>query len=312
MGKSKAVLLHLLAVAAGWGIVAALRPVVGSWLSGGGDAAAESRAPSKTGRIRSTAEIAAGQKILQRFTDSRLKYPPHSPPGPELSFEELLDKARRGAGFDPAAKAPSRDGWNRSKEETNAAEEYYHHLDGLLSAHLNGEHGPDLAHAFRHGRLDAGTLHDSLAVHLPGPAADGTLRRALYRELAPHDPARAAALLQPLPADVATDTKYESLGYSPSALSPDTAFAVLSSIPPPSNIYEMQPHQASWESVTEIFHRKYGSDYHVWLEQLPAGTARDEAAVALLSHLQEHDLPGYRRIRALVADPRKVTFFPPR
>lgn len=316
MGKGKAVLLHLLAVAAGWGIVAVLRPVVGSWQRGG-EAAAESRAPSKTSRVRSTAEIAAGQKLLQRYTDAQAAVRPGGTlpnPGPELSLRDMVDSFRRDTGFDPAAPAPSRnDEIQQSEEERDAFANYHMILGGVLGAYLEGNFGPDLAHAFRVGRLDAGTLYDSLAAHLPGAAADHTLRRALYDELAPLDPVRAATLLQPMPEDEATRKKYETLSAAQaSALSPEASFAIFSTIPKAEVGSWLNPNRATWTEATYAFASDFGTDYLPWLEQLPAGTHRDHFAAPVLHLLEDRDLPGYRRIRLLVTDPEILKEYPPR
>lgn len=315
MGKGKALVLHLLAIAAGWGIVAALRPVVGSWHSDGGEAAAESRAPSKTGRVRSTAEIAAGQQLLQRITNASKADPPvgaNSDPGPELSLRDLVDTFVKESGFDPAARGPSSDDEGRSAAEQISSVKYHRNLFRLLGTYLEGEHGPDPIHGFLLGRLDAGAIYDSLAAHLPGAAADHTLRRALYNQLAPLDPVRAAALLAPLSEDEAAQWKRDLFARRSSAFTPDTAFALLSSTPPSGDPVGVEMRAAAWNVATREFLERYRSDYLPWVEQYPAGPAREEAAAALLRPLEKNDLPGYRRIRALVTDPAKLASFPPR
>lgn len=315
MGKGKAVLLHLLAVASGWGMVAALRPVVGKWQSGGGEAAAESRAPSKTGRVRSTAEIAAGQQLLQRITNASKADPPvgaNSAPGPELSLRDLVDTFVKESGFDPAARAPSSDDEGRSAEERIFGVKHNRDLFRLLGTYLEGEHGPDPTQAFLLGRLDAGAIYDSLAAHLPGAAAGHTLRRALYDQLALLDPVRAAALLAPLSEDEAAQWKRDLFASRSSAFTPDNAFALLSSTPPGGDAVGVEMRAAAWNVATREFLERYRSDYLPWVEQLPAGPAREEAAAALLRPLEKNNLPGYRRIRALVTDPRTLASFPPR
>lgn len=314
MGKGKAVLLHLLAVAAGWGIVAALRPVVGSWQSGR-DAAAESRAPSKTGRVRSTAEIAAGQQLLQRFTDASKADPPvgaNSDPSLELSLRGLVDTFVKESGFDPAARAPSSDDEGRSAEERIFGVKHNTDLFRLLGTYLEGEHGPDPIHAFLLGRLEAGAIYDSLAALLPGAAADHTLRHALYDQLAPLDPVRAADLLEPLNDDESAQWKRDLFSSRSSSFTPDTAFALLSSTPPGGDPVGIEMRAAAWNVATREFLERYRSDYLPWVEQLPAGPAREEAAASLLRSLEKDNLPGYRRIRALVTNPRTLASFPPR
>lgn len=314
MGKGKVLLLHLLAVVAGWGMVAGLRPVVGSWETGG-EASAESRAPSKTGRVRSTAEIAEGQKLLQRFTAANKAVPPggsDADAGLELSLRDLVDTFVKESGFDPAARGPSSDDEGRSAEEWISSVKYNRNLFRLLGTYLEGEHGPDPTHAFLLGRLDAGAIYDSLATHLPGAAADHTLRRALYEQLAPLDPVRAAALLTPLSEDEAAQWKRDLFASRSSSFAPDTAFTLLSSTPPSGDSAGIEMRAAAWNVATREFLERYRSDYLPWVEQYPAGSVREEAAAALLHHLEKDDLPGYRRIRALVTDPRTLASFPPR
>jgi hypothetical protein len=304
--------LHLLAAAAGWGIVAMLSHVVpAGWI--GGQIAAESRAPAKSGvRTLTAADTAAGQKLLQRVTAALPKDVIEADLGPLLSPEEFFEKARQVFGFDPAAPAPPWHDDSRTPEEEAAAREYQDLLVKVLGGYWNGGYGPDRAHAFRHGRIDAPALYESVARHLPGPAANDSLRIAAFHDLAPLDPVRAATLLQPLSDSAAAAVKYEVLRESPSAFTPDTAFALLSSIPPPADDSAALLRRDTWLVVAEKFHWAYGSDYLRWLEQLPAGVDRDYAAVALMAHLLEKDLPGYPRIRALVTESRMPHDYPPR
>jgi len=309
----KALPLHLLAVAAGWGIVAMLAPVVpGAWI-GGQQAPVESRAPAKSSiRTLSPADTAAGQKLLQRVTAALARDAIEAGLGPMRSFEELIDESRRLAGFDPAAPAPLGYDESRTPEGDASAREYHVLLSGLLEARLNGEHGPDLAYAFRHGRVDAPALYESLALQLPGAATNEALRIALYRHLAPLDPARAASLLDALSGDAATDLKFETASLPQSPLTPDTTFALLSSIPQPTEVSGVFRRQSAWDRATHGFQESSGSDFLHWVEQLPAGADRDCAAVALMVDFRESDLPGYRRMRALVTDARRLDAFPPR
>ncbi len=316
MGKK--LLLHLLAVAAGWGMVAAVRPVVvAGWEHR--QVAVENPAPGKTGiRTGNPAEEATGRELLQRFEVERLSYQ-HTldTPGPELLIEELIDKELRRRGIDPAAPAPKLADQGGSGEEANDVEEYHQVLAQFLGSYLNGEHGPDLAHGFRHGRVDAVALYDSLANHLPGAAADDTLRRALYRQLAHLDPVRAAALVDPMPEAEATALKHEIIRpprslFTPAraVLAPDKAYQLLSSIAAPAEDSEVLQRELSWIRVTDDFLETYGSDYLHWVEGLPAGAGRDQASAGLLRCLQDKDPASYRRIRRLVTDPEILKEFP--
>ncbi len=141
MGKK--LLLHLLAVAAGWGMVAALRPVVVAGLAER-QADAESREPGKTPRPRSPADIAAGQKLLQRLIAARPGDPAVSAPYSPYSFAELVVEYRRKAQFDPDAPAPPREDDSRSPEESAAAAEYHELLGNLEVLRRLPEMPPDV------------------------------------------------------------------------------------------------------------------------------------------------------------------------
>lgn len=308
----KALLLHLLAIAAGWGIVAALAPVVpAGWI--GGQIAAESRASAKSGvRTLTPSDTAAGKKLLERVTAALPKEAIEANLGPPLSPEQFFENARHVFSFDPAAPAPPWHDESPTPEEEAAVRKYQDLLVEVLGGYWNGDNGPDLAHAFRHGRVDALALYESVARHLPGPAANDSLRIAAFQCLAPLDPVRAVPLLQPLSDSAAVAVKFEVLRKSPSAFTPDTAFALLSSIPPPKDFYGSIRRHSAWVSVTENFHRNYAGDYIHWLEQLPAGTERDYAVFALVEDLPSDDTGSHERLRSLITGPTMLLDMPSR
>jgi len=306
------ILVHLAVVIAGWGAGAGLRSF-GVAGDEGGRVDLEDPAPAKTGvRTRTPAEVAAGREVLQRILGTMRSSPAQETPSPELSIEELVEKELRRRGLDPAAPAPKLVDGGGSGEEAVEARDYHQVLAHFLARYLNGEHGPDLAHGFRHGRLDALAIYDSLATHLPGAAADQTLRRALYRQLASLDPVGADALLELMSEDEAAQWKRDLFASRSSSFTPDTAFTLLSSTPPSGDSAGIEMRAAAWNVATREFLERYRSDYLPWVEQYPAGSVREEAAAALLRHLEKDDLPGYRRIRALVTDPQTLASFPPR
>lgn len=306
------ILVHLAVVIAGWGAGAGLRSF-GVAGDEGGRVDLEDPAPAKTGvRTRTPAEVAAGREVLQRILGTMRSSPAQETPSPELSIEELVEKELRRRGIDPAAPAPKLGDGGGSGEEAVEARDYHQVLAHFLARYLNGEHGPDLAHGFRHGRLDALVIYDSLATHLPGAAADQTLRRALYRQLGPLDPAGADALLELMSEDEAAQWKRDLFASRSSSFTPDTAFTLLSSTPPSGDSAGIEMRAAAWNVATREFLERYRSDYLPWVEQYPAGSVQEEAAAALLRHLEKDDLPGYRRIRALVTDPQTLASFPPR
>jgi hypothetical protein len=313
MGKGKALLLHLLAVVAGWGMVAGLRPVVGSWAENRRDAE-ETPAPAKSGtRTRTAGEVAAGRELLLGIeAQQRLHPQPFIPPSPEVPIEELIDKELRRRGIDPAAPAPTLADGGGSGEDAVAAAEYHQVLAHFLDLHLNGEHGPDLAHAFRQGRMDALAIYDLLAAHLPGVAADHTLRCALYRELAPRDPVRAEALLAPMTEAEAMQVKYQVIEQPSSPLTPDATFALLASVSAPTDFHSRVRRVLAWATVTESFLPEFGSDYLDWLEQLPAGVDRDFAGFAVAQRLPNDDLASHQRLRVLITGSYPLEGPPPR
>jgi hypothetical protein len=313
MGKGKALLLHLLAVVAGWGMVAGLRPVVGAWAENRRDAE-ENPLPGKSGaRVLTADEVAAGRELLLGIeAEQRLHPNPFFPPSPELPIEELIDKELRRRGIDPAAPAPTLADEVGSGEEAVEAREYHQVLAQFLDSYLNGEHGPDLAHGFRHGRVDASAIYDLLAAHLPGAAADHTLRRALYRELAPLDPVRAEALLAPMTEAEAMQVKYRVIEQPSSPLTPDATFALLTSVSAPTDFHGRVRRVLAWGTVTESFLPEFGSDYLDWLEQLPAGVDRDFAALAVAQRLPNDDLASHQRLRVLITGSYPLEGPPPR
>ena len=320
MGKGIVLLLHLLAVVAGWGMVAGLRPVLAGWTENGW-AALENPLPGKSGaRVLTADEVAAGRTLLEDTEAKRLNYAyGQDAPGPELSIEELIDREFRRRGIDPAAPAPKSGDEDGSGKEAVEAREYHQVLAQFLDKHLNGEHGPDLAYGFLHGRVDAVAIYDSLATRLPGAAVDHTLRRALYRQLAPLGPVRAEALLEPLSEAEATALKHELIRpprmlFAPARadLAPDNAYELLSSMPAPAGDSERLQRELSWIRVTEDSLETYGSDYLHWVEALPAGPGRDQASAGLLACLKDEDPASYRRIRLLVTDPGILKEFPDR
>ena len=304
MGKS--LLLHLLAVVAGWGMVAALRPVVDA-ARGDRQPSVEHPAPAKTSvRSRDPAAIAAGELLLQRLVPGLKELGRESGPENGPSFAERIEKLRLQNGFDPAASFPPR------SDGDDALEDRQRLIESLIRSHLDGMSGPDFSYAFRHGRLNAETIYDSLAPHLPGAAADNSLRVALYRHLAPLDPVRAAPLLGALPESKASAVKFQALNDKGLSITPDAGVAILASIPAGEDGLWGGERREAWMTATYHFLENYGTDYAEWVEALPAGGGRDEAAAALLGYQEDDDLPGFRRIRALISEPGILKYFPPR
>lgn len=307
----KSLLLHLLAVAAGWGIVTALRTSSPAQASPAGRHS--SSAPTKAARTRPATDIAAGQKLLQRLAaklprtaeeEDPFGLPQKQPPRSKLSLAESYTFALGAASIDPARA-------NSSFADLNATDQDLCY-DILLSVlNLESHGGRDLTHAFLHGRLGAMEIYQQFAAELPGPASSDLLRRTLYDSLVRIDPMRAAPLLDSLSKEHAIGVKYWAARQHGRDFTPDALASLMATIPAPADPATSIPRQSVWLRQTPEFYENYGSDYLHWVEKLPAGVDRDWAAVALLLRLRDGDPASYNRIRAVITNPRMLHGFPP-
>lgn len=293
MGKGRVLLLHLLAVAAGWGMAAALRPAA-SAQSATGDGTAPT-APKKRISQVSVPDRPAGEQILKRLSagDSL----------PEVSYRESAlaeqyAEALQDIGIDPATFAASYPGFDPTRKDL-----CYSILQNFLASRLEWYAGRDLRHAFRHGRIEAMEIHDLFAAELPLLAGTDLIRLSLYDQIADLDPARAAILLETLPEERATGAKYWAARSYLTGFTPDSFLALMRTIPAPKGDGGKQRSREAWRKRMPLFIERHGSEYFRWLEQLPAGADRDAAGAALLEYLDPGDTTLIGRIRGLIDDP---------
>lgn len=290
MGKGKAVLLHLLAVAAGWGIVAALRPAAFAQPANG-----EGTAPAKRISQVSVPDRPAGERILKRLSagDSL----------PEVSYgdsalAERYAEALQDIGIDPATFSASYSGFKPTRKDL-----CYSILQSFLASSLDWHEGRDLRHAFRHGRMEAMEIHDLFAAELPLLAGTDLIRRSLYDQISDLDPIRAAILLETLPEERATGAKYWAARSYMTGFTPASFLALMRSLPQPEGDKADDRRQTAWRKRTVLFLERYGREYFNWVEQLPPGADRDAAAAALLGYLDPGDPVLVNRVRGLIKDP---------
>jgi hypothetical protein len=290
MGKGKAVLLHLLAMAAGWGIVAAIRPAASEQPANG-----EGTAPTKRISQVSVPDRPAGERILKRLSagDSL----------PEVSYDdsalaERYAEALQDIGIDPATFSASYQGFEPTRKDL-----CYSILQSILAGSLNWHDGRDLRHAFRHGRMEAMEIHDLFAAELPLLAGTDLIRLSLYDQISDLDPARAAVLLDALPEERATGAKYWAARSYMTGFTPESFLALVRSLPQPEGDKADAGRKNAWRKRTAMFLESYGGEYFKWVEQLPSGADRDAAAAALLGYLDPADPALVNRVRSLIKDP---------
>lgn len=282
---TKAITLHLALVAAGWGFVTALSPLLPSQSRTAAGTAPT--APTKTNRPRP--DVAGGQRLLERTRREVLPPTPTEPsPNSGLSLDEKTDYliAQAHPNGVPQISAEVHERFRRKA------------ILGQISGIVHGNDGPDYSYAFRHGRMDAQQILELIATRLPEHATDPYFPVMLYHCLVRQDPRRAEPLLTGLP-DRERARQHDSLlsGSEPmlsataprtdiflgnydqeiSAPDPDFAFALLASVPWEGERYRRFDRQWVWGTCAHDFARTYRDDYFAWLESLPPGRERDLA-----------------------------------
>ncbi len=284
----KAVALHLACGLAGWGIVTALFPAAAP--TAGVPASGKAAAPAKS--TSSPAAHRESSAILQRLRQGLVVHEPTEASAPPFSsldrrLEQLL-RRKDIASLDPAAAR------ERALCEI---------LIDDLKALLHGGRRPDLTSAFRRGEKDASDLLREVTTLLPDPAAAPALRQALYTVLAPLDPLRAEALLDPIPDDKLHRLRYAQLSADSLHLSPDAFLSVLRTLPEPADPATRRARIIAWEARTRAWASTCRDDYHHWVESLPPGLDRDLALAPLVGHLKKQRPDEADRLRQLIADP---------
>lgn len=267
---TKAIILHLALVAAGWGIVTALGPRASS------AAPEEDEAVALPGKecVRARPDIAGGKRLLERLA-SEMDPPALQEPSPlaGLSFDERTDYLI--AEHD------------RNATEPISAEvrEYFRRtaILGLIDEIVHGSNGPDYSYAFRHGRMEAEEILDLVAAALPEHAADFDIPVMLYHSLVRQDPRRAEPLLAGLP-DWKRIGQHDWLlsGGEPfqdqnqiSAPDPDFAFALLANFPMERERFRQLDRGWVWRTCAREFSGSSREDYVGWIKSLPPGPERD-------------------------------------
>lgn len=297
MTNPRVSLLHLACGLAGWGVVTGLRPLVTA--PSHSLEAVEAVTPAKTNRQRLNA--AGGQRVLERLSRGM---PPEVFGG---YYQTLNGDSLPLSAFSHFSAVEI----EILREET---------IIRSVDQHLRSFDGTDLEYAFRHGRINAQQIHDLLAGRMPGDAEKPVFRSAIYKRLAVLDPVAAEVLLTPYSVEDATDLKHDAISSflwsNPSnRLTKSPAEGLLSlvrSISRSDNPAINGQLQNSWELAVQFYHDRYGSDFLEWVEQLPSGSARDQATASLLRRMDYADADEFNRLRGLIQDPTIREGFAPR
>jgi hypothetical protein len=323
--KFSHILPHLACFLAGWGIVAALRPLLpAEWNS---KSSQSPGLPTKTERPPPSVDPAGGERLLKRLIAAlppSEKIDPFSvdsdpfsrdsedPSTPPPSLQQFVAEALREIGLKPDGSLTGPDSPLAGAEAEARHDVYLAIVTGGLDGACAWHNGRDLDYSFRHGRVTAMEIHDDFAALLPGPAASDDFRRCLYDHLALLNPDAASVLLDSLPEKDATGAKYWAVREHRSDFDPDGFLAVIETIPAPGDAAAIASRQSAWSSNTPRFLKTHGGDYFRWVETLPAGSDRDLAAEALLDRLKDGDPADYNRVRAAITDPAIQRRFAPR
>lgn len=161
--------------------------------------------------------------------------------------------------------------------------------------------GPDLHYAFHHGKIEASDLLAKLNARFPEHAANGLLPMQLYKELAPHDPDRAAFLIADLPdaerARVIVENVWSNYSW-------DTIGRVLNHFPD-SNVDSVRARRVElWEELVSDGLNYYGKDYLQWILSLPNPLDRKSALGAIADEIDHpsNDDERIAELREIVGD----------
>jgi hypothetical protein len=267
MGTKGRILLHLLAVTAGWGIA---RPLLSPVRD-----AAEAMAPGKA-YLREARDREAGERLLRRLVPDLAPAPPAEVVRHEGTLEQRLAED---AIDDPFAANPT-----RPTDESVTS-----YLREEIGGTLFGATGPDLSYAFFHGRMEAPQVLDALCKIFPDLAREKQFPAAVFLELFQVDPARAAVLLDQLSpgarSSLLENGNLPISGYE----GPDYVLAILNvnlAIGP-----EAKKEDLGWLSdfSSSHFHTSMGNDYADWLIAQPPSKGRELILESLVSYLGSED-----------------------
>lgn len=267
MGTKRRILLHLAAVLAGWGIA---RP----FLSPVPDAA-ETLAPGKSS-IREALDREAGEKLLRRLVPDLAPAPPAGVVRHEGTLEERVKKviAENPSASDAAALFPV---------------DYVRCLQEEIDDTMHGVDGPELSYAFMNGRMEASQVLDTLCRIFPDLAAEKDFTEAVFLELLPLDPGRAADLLDGLSPEKRSLLIEDNGLQLTTLLGPEHFLAVLNlefSMASEAGPEDLQAHV---DFSSQQFHEIMGDDYADWLLAQPPSRGCGLMLANLVSHLENED-----------------------
>ena len=168
--------------------------------------------------------------------------------------------------------------------------------------YLSSDDGPDLLHAFRHGRMEAPDILKLLAARFPEYEAAGLLPDQLYGALCADDPVRAAVLLDPLPEEaralvMATNFKDE-LRNAPL----ETVRDALALLPRPAPGTSDAFRSMVLSAIVDHGLDDYGPDYLQWIGTLPEESDREMALEGIAGRIAGSTDWKRREIRAIIGD----------
>lgn len=164
--------------------------------------------------------------------------------------------------------------------------------------------GRDWRYAFRHGEADAEQVLAEISNSLPELAskAPDALRSQLYMELVEEDPARAAALLEGLPAEQRSQIASQATRTAFANVDPNDFLTALQQVP--SDTPELwDTRLQAWNHKSQLNYRRLSDDYVTWVRQLPPGLDREMAMYSLALAANHLDSGIAAEMRAGITDP---------
>lgn len=164
--------------------------------------------------------------------------------------------------------------------------------------------GRDWRFAFRHGEADAAEVLAEISKSLPELAskAPDALRAQLYIEFVEEDPARAAALLETLPAEQRLQVATQAIRQPFADVDPNLFLAALQQLP--SDTPELwDARLEAWNNKSTLNLRRLSDDYVAWVRQLPPGLDREMAMFSLVHSASQIDPAVSAEMRAAITDP---------
>lgn len=167
---------------------------------------------------------------------------------------------------------------------------------------FNSDDGPDLLHAFHHGRIEAPEILKLLSARFPDYGAAGLLPERAHEILCGEDPARAAVLLDDLPEKERSRVMAQNFGKRFSYAPLDTIEEALRVLPQ-STDDELAGLRANLlrDHVKHAIDT-YGPDYLRWIEALPEPSDRTLALRAIAWRIESSQEWYAKEIREVIGD----------